>query len=96
MYFSFRPSINFQENDIYIAEDDSKSSLPNHQYNDELEIPHSQLNIGRNIGKGAFGSVYYAYANNFRGEKRMEMAVKKLKSLYLVIDYVFDTFSMFQ
>lgn len=47
---------------------------------DLLEIPHSQLNMGHNIGKGAFGSVYFAFAENFRGEKRVEMAVKKLRS----------------
>lgn len=48
---------------------------------DPLEIATSQLTMGRNIGKGAFGSVYFAFADNFRGEKRIEMAVKKLRSM---------------
>lgn len=76
-----RPSITFRENDIYRSDAGSVTRPDCIDDEDSLEIPHSQLNIGRNIGKGAFGSVYFAYAENFRGEKRVEMAVKKLRSM---------------
>lgn len=50
---------------------------------DLLEVPHSCLTIGREIGKGAFGRVYIARADNLNGKPGSQVvAVKKLKSLY--------------
>lgn len=54
-------------------------------YFEHCEIPHSSLKLSHNIGKGAFGSVYLAVANEI-GPKHCSglVAVKKLKSMYLI------------
>lgn len=50
---------------------------------DSLEIPHTSLRLGREIGKGAFGRVFIAQAENIgsKGGARI-VAVKQLKSEY--------------
>lgn len=49
---------------------------------DLLEVPHSCLTIGREIGKGAFGRVYIARADNIFGKPGSQVvAVKQLKSM---------------
>lgn len=55
-------------------------------YEDEFfEIPHASLKFSHNIGKGAFGSVYLAQADNIGGKDGSQMvAVKKLKSIYFL------------
>lgn len=89
MFYShirLRPSITFQVNDIYHSGGRDTGAMQGLVVDEDLlEIPHSQLNMGHNIGKGAFGSVYFAYAENFRGEKRVEMAVKKLRSTQKIV-----------
>lgn len=48
---------------------------------DMLEVPHSCLTIGREIGKGAFGRVFIARADNIGGRPGPQVvAVKQLKS----------------
>lgn len=48
---------------------------------DHLEIPRTSLTIGREIGKGAFGRVFVARADNIGGKPgRQLVAVKQLKS----------------
>lgn len=50
---------------------------------DMLEVPHSCLTIGREIGKGAFGRVFIARADNICGKPGGQVvAVKQLKSKY--------------
>lgn len=51
-------------------------------YFEHCEIPHSSLKLSHNIGKGAFGSVYLAVADQI-GSKKCSgvVAVKKLKSM---------------
>lgn len=68
---SFKP-IKFQENFLY-----------GDDYFEHCEIPHSSLKMSHNIGKGAFGSVYLAVANQI-GPKQCSglVAVKKLKSMF--------------
>ena len=51
---------------------------------DYLEVPHSCLRIGREIGKGAFGRVFMASAiklPGFSGPKIV--AIKQLKSKFI-------------
>lgn len=49
---------------------------------DLLEVPHSSLTIGREIGKGAFGRVFIARADNICGKPGSQVvAVKQLKSM---------------
>lgn len=50
---------------------------------DMLEVPHSCLTIGREIGKGAFGRVFIARAENIGGKPGgLVVAVKQLKSMW--------------
>lgn len=59
--------------------------LTHHNQQDDrfFEIPHSSLKFSHNIGRGAFGSVYLAEAENVGGKEGTQMvAVKKLKSMY--------------
>lgn len=52
---------------------------------DMLEVPHSCLTIGREIGKGAFGRVFIARADNICGTPGGQVvAVKQLKSMCFV------------
>lgn len=53
---------------------------------DLLELPHSCLTIGREIGKGAFGRVFIARADNICGKPGTQVvAVKQLKSEYTIV-----------
>lgn len=82
---SIRPStISFQENAMYGEE----ILLTHHNQQDDrfFEIPHSSLKFSHNIGRGAFGSVYLAQAENVGGKEGNQfVAVKKLKSMRFTI-----------
>lgn len=59
--------------------------LTHHNQQDDgfFEIPHSSLKFSHNIGRGAFGSVYLAQAENVGGNGGTQIvAVKKLKSMF--------------
>lgn len=46
-----------------------------------LEVAHANVTLGREIGKGAFGRVFIARADNICGRLGSQMvAVKQLKS----------------
>lgn len=48
---------------------------------DMLEVAHANVTLGREIGKGAFGRVFIARADNICGRLGSQMvAVKQLKS----------------
>lgn len=48
---------------------------------DLLEVPHSSIHLGSEIGKGAFGRVFIARADNLLGKHQKQLvAVKQLKS----------------
>lgn len=48
---------------------------------DALEVSHACLTFGREIGKGAFGRVFIARADNICGKPGPQVvAVKQLKS----------------
>lgn len=62
--------------------------LTHHNQQDDgfFEIPHASLKISHSIGRGAFGSVYLAQAENVGGiEGNQLVAVKKLKSMRFTI-----------
>lgn len=69
-----------QENLFYVDKDILEAQARGEA--DLLEIPHSSLTIGREIGKGAFGRVFIARAENINQQGSQVVAVKKLKSLY--------------
>uniref|UniRef100_A0A1B0CHI7 receptor protein-tyrosine kinase n=1 Tax=Lutzomyia longipalpis TaxID=7200 RepID=A0A1B0CHI7_LUTLO len=71
-------SVSMQENILYIDTDILEARARGEA--DSLEIPHSSLKIGREIGKGAFGRVFIARAENI-GSKTgsLIVAVKQLK-----------------
>lgn len=46
-----------------------------------LELPHSAIReIGREIGKGAFGRVFIARVDDIKGKGNQIVAIKRLKS----------------
>lgn len=46
-----------------------------------MELPHSAIReIGREIGKGAFGRVFIARMDDIMGKKSQIVAIKRLKS----------------
>lgn len=48
---------------------------------DLLEVPHASIHLGSEIGKGAFGRVFIARADNLLGKHQKQLvAVKQLKS----------------
>lgn len=55
------------------------------QDEDWFEIPHSSIReIGREIGKGAFGRVYVARISDIPGKLNSQVvAIKKLKSEFI-------------
>lgn len=60
---------------------------------DMLEVPHSCLTIGREIGKGAFGRVFIARADNICGTPGGQVvAVKQLKSMCFVCFFFLSGF----
>lgn len=76
------PHIVMQENFFYVDKDILDARARGEA--DLLEVPHACLTIGREIGKGAFGRVYIARADNINGIQGSQVvAVKKLKSSYL-------------
>lgn len=79
-----------QENFFYVDKDILEARARGEA--DLLEVPHSCLTIGREIGKGAFGRVYIARADNINGVQGSQVvAVKQLKSLY----FLFETILLF-
>lgn len=74
-----QPHIVMQENFFYVDKDILEARARGEA--DLLEVPHTCLTIGREIGKGAFGRVYIARADNINGIQGSQVvAVKKLKS----------------
>lgn len=73
------PHIVMQDNFCYVDKDILEARARGDA--DLLEVPHASLTIGREIGKGAFGRVYIARADNLNGRPGSQVvAVKKLKS----------------
>lgn len=73
------PHIVMQENFYYVDKDILEARARGEA--DLLEVPHSCLTIGREIGKGAFGRVYIARADNINNKQGSQVvAVKQLKS----------------
>ncbi|GAB0095323.1 hypothetical protein DMENIID0001_106880 [Sergentomyia squamirostris] len=71
--------VSMQENVLYIDTDILEARARGEA--DSLEIPHSSLIIGREIGKGAFGRVFIARAENIGSKTGSRVvAVKQLKS----------------
>lgn len=80
-HYSVVPHIEMLDNLFYVDKDILEARARGDA--DLLEVPHSCLTIGREIGKGAFGRVYIARADNINGIQGSQVvAVKKLKSLY--------------
>lgn len=74
------PHIKMQENFFYVDKDILEARARGDA--DLLEVPHSCLTIGREIGKGAFGRVYIARADNMGSIPGSQVvAVKQLKSM---------------
>uniref|UniRef100_A0A1L8DJG6 Protein kinase domain-containing protein n=1 Tax=Nyssomyia neivai TaxID=330878 RepID=A0A1L8DJG6_9DIPT len=70
--------VSMQENILYINNDILEARSRGEA--DYLEIPHSSLIIGREIGKGAFGRVFIARAENIGNKAGARVvAVKQLK-----------------
>ncbi|XP_059609508.1 platelet-derived growth factor receptor beta-like isoform X2 [Phlebotomus argentipes] len=70
--------VSMQENVLYIDTDILEARARGEA--DSLEIPHSSLIIGREIGKGAFGRVFIARAENIGSKMGSRVvAVKQLK-----------------
>lgn len=68
-----------QENFLYVEKEILEARAKGEA--DLLEIPHCALHLGSEIGKGAFGRVYIARADNILGKPGSQLvAVKKLKS----------------
>lgn len=74
------PHIKMQDNFFYVDKDILEARARGEA--DLLEVPHTCLTIGREIGKGAFGRVYIARADNIGGKPGSQVvAVKQLKSI---------------
>lgn len=81
------PHIVLQENCIYVDKDILDARQRGEA--DNYEIPHTSLTLGRSIGKGAFGRVYLARADNISGFQGSQLvAVKKLRSKIKIYIYI--------
>lgn len=73
------PSIPMEENRLYVDKD-VLDAIARGEADPLLEVQHSCLRIGREIGKGAFGRVYLASATKLVGfSGPVTVAVKQLK-----------------
>lgn len=56
-----------------------------------MELPHSAIReIGREIGKGAFGRVFIARVDNINGKGSQIVAIKRLKSESLLWERYYE------